>query len=430
MSSNRAIKVRIYPNTDQEAFFLMNFGHCRFVYNKMLEEKKDIYKKYKDDKQALRDYSYKTEKQLKNLYPFLKQADSISLQQSRKNLKKAFDTFFDNLKERKKGNTKRRVGYPRFKSRKSKQSYSTCMTNNNIRIDWNRKRLKLPKLKRWVRFSDSRIIDADIQRITVSRNRDGKYYASILFREDLYSLEPKRVVNESKVVAFDMSAKDFLVNETYRFSNPRFYRSTLKTLRKHHRIISRRKKGSTNHAKTILKLSSIYDTVRNKKADWCHKVSFKLSKQFEAIILEDLNIQGMQRFNGGLSKSVSLDFSWNQFVKYLSYKCKRERVHLVLIDRFFPSSKLCSHCGYKYDGLSLSDRTWTCPGCKLAHDRDINASLNIKKEGIRLLKEQGITIITQDDTNTVGTTGIHAFGDRVRPHSIGAVVEELGIHSL
>lgn len=324
MNSNHAIKVRIHPNAKQEAFFLMNFGHCRFVYNKMLEERNTIYKKYKDDSQALRDYSYKTEKQLKKLHPFLKQADSNSLQQSRRNLKSAFKNFFDNLKERKEGLTTRRVGYPRFKSRKGRQSYSTCMTSNNIKVDWNQKLLKLPKLRQWVRFSDSRIVDVEIQKITISRNRNGHYHASILFRKDLYSLEPKQVITESKVVAFDMSARDFLVNETYRFSNPRFYRSVLKTLRKEHRTLSRRKKGSKNRAKAVLKLSRTYDAIRNKKADWCHKLTFQLSQQFEAVILEDLNIQGMQKFNGGLAKSVSLDFSGNQFITYLSYKCKRE----------------------------------------------------------------------------------------------------------
>lgn len=108
----------------------------------------------------------------------------------------------------------------------------------------------------------------------------------------------------------------------------------------------------------------------------------------------------------------------------------RERAHPVLVDRFFPSSKLCSHCGYKHEELSLSERIWTCPECKVTHDRDVNASLNIKQEGIKLLKEQGITIVTQDDTITVRTMGIHAFGDRIRPHSVGAVVEELGVHSL
>ena len=396
----------------------------------MLEKRNDIYEKYKDDNQALRDYSYQTEKQLKKSYIFLKQADSNSLQQSRRNLERAFKNFFDNVKERKEGRTTRRVGYPRFKSRKTRQSYSTCMTNNNIKVDWNWKLLKLPKLRKLIHFTDSRIRDAEIQKVTISRNRDGKYYASILFREDLYSLEPKQVIIESKVVAFDMSARDFLVNETYRFSNPRFYRSALETLRKQHRILSRREMGSRNRAKAILTSSRTYSTIRNKKADWCHKITFTLSRQFEAVILEDLNIKGMQKFNTGLAKSVSLDFSWNQFITYLSYKCKRERTHLVLVDRFFPSSKLCSHCRYKYDELSLSERTWTCPECNTVHDRDVNASLNLKQKGIRLLIEKGITIITQDDTHTVGTTGIHAFGDRVRPHSIEAMVEELGIHSL
>ena len=145
-------------------------------------------------------------------------------------------------------------------------------------------------------------------------------------------------------------------------------------------------------------------------------------------ILEDLNIQGMQKFNKGLAKTVSLDFSWNQFITYLTYKCKRERHHLVLVDRFFPSSKLCSNCGYKNENLTLKDRIWTCPECTTTHDRDINASLNLKLEGFRLLKEQEITIIHDD--NTVGTTGIHAFGDYVRPRYVEAMVEELGIQLL
>ena len=146
-------------------------------------------------------------------------------------------------------------------------------------------------------------------------------------------------------------------------------------------------------------------------------------------ILEKLNIDGMKRFNKGLAKSVSLDFSWNQFTTYLEYKCKRERNHFVLVDRFFASSQLCSNCGYKNIELELSDREWICPECKVHHDRDVNASINLKKEGLRLLKEKDITIISNND-NTIGTMGIHAFGDRVRPYSVKATVNELGIHSL
>ena len=147
----------------------------------------------------------------------------------------------------------------------------------------------------------------------------------------------------------------------------------------------------------------------------------------------------MKRFSKGLAKTVSLDFSWNQFKTYLEYKCKRERGHLVFVDRYFPSSKLCSECGHKYTDLKLKDREWTCPECNTHHDRDINASINLRKEGIKLLKENNnITINTfQHNDTTVGTTGIHAFGDHARPFnlitpdkSVKAVIEELGIHSL
>jgi len=396
----------------------------------MLEERKSVYQKYKNDKQVLRDYKYKTEKQLKSEHPFLKQADSNSLQQSRRHLKTAFKNFFKNMKERKAGKTKRYVCHPKFKSRKNRQSYSSCMTNNNIKIDWNRKLFKVPKVKNWIRFKDSRVIDADIQKITISRNKDGKYFAAILFRDERYSQEPKRVIREDKIAAFDMSAKDFLVGTQYRFSNPRFYRNASNKLRRQHRVLSRKKKGSSNRVKAIVQLAKTYDTIRNQKDDWTHKLTFKLSKQYEAIILEDLNIQGMQKFNSGIAKSVSLDFSWNQFVNYLSYKYKRERHHLILVDRFFPSSKLCSNCGYKKDDLRLSERSWTCSKCSMLHDRDVNASINLKKEGIRLLKEMNITIISNNDTSTVGTTGIHASGDRVRPYSVKAMIDESGIHSL
>ena len=304
------------------------------------------------------------------------------------------------------------------------------MTNNNIKIDWNEKLLKVPILKKWIRFKDSRIVDADIQKVTISRNKDSKYYASILFKDSIFNQEPKQVIYEDKITAFDMSAKNFLVGRQYCFSNPRFYRNTLNKLKKKHRIVSRRKKGSKNRVKAIVQLAKTYDIIKNQKNDWTHKLTCTLSKDYEAIILEDLNIQGMAKFNSGVAKSVTLDFSWNQFTTFLSYKCKRERHHLIFVDRFFPSSKMCSNCGYKKEELKLSERSWTCPECKTIHDRDVNAVINLRKEGIRLLLEMSITIIRNNDICTVGTTGNQAFGDRVRPHSVGAVINELGIHSL
>lgn len=440
MTNDYAIKLRIYPNRDQKEFLSKNFGCCRFVYNKMIEERSEVYQLYKNDKDKLYGHKYRTEKQYKELYPFLKEADSNALQQARRHLWTAYKNFFKNSKDRNAKKTKRYVGYPKFKSRYNDQSYTTCITNNNIKIDWNTKTIKLPKLRDEISFRDDRIVDADISSITLSKTRSGNYFASILFKTTIQEEEPIRVISEEKIVAFDMSAKDFLVSEKFRFANPRFYRKSLNKVKRKHRTHSKRKKGSKNREKAKVLLARQYEKISNQKKDWTHKITHKLSKEHDAIILEDLNIQGMQKFNKGLAKSVSLDFSWDQFKSYLSYKCKRERHHLVFVDRYFASSKLCSECGYKNKDLTLKERSWICPICNIEHDRDVNASRNLRKEGIRILKENTITIIKNsfnDEPNTVGTTEIHAFGDRVRPFTlittdknIKATVEDLGIHSL
>ncbi len=227
-----------------------------------------------------------------------------------------------------------------------------------------------------------------------------------------------------------MSSKNFLVNKNFKFANPRFYKDSLNKLKRTHRALSRKKKGSKNRRKDRLILANQYQKIYNQKNDCTHKLTHKLSKTYEAIVLEDLNIEGIKQFNSGLAKSVTLDFSWSQFKTYLKYKSKRERNHLVLIDRYFPSSKLCSNCGYKNTELQLNDMEWLCPSCNTQRDKDVNASINLRKEGIRLLKENNITIIKNINENTIGTMGIHAFGDRVRPYSVKATVKELGIQSL
>jgi putative transposase len=356
----------------------------------MIKERKEIYQLYKNDKEKLRNRKYRTEKQYKSLYPFLKEADSNSLQQARRHLQDAYNNFFRNIKDRKNKKTKRYIGYPKFKSRYNRQSYTTCITNNNIKIDWNKKLIKLPKLKQWIRFKDDRTVVAEIRKVTISESKAGQYFASILFKAHIQTKEPKKIISEDKIVAFDMSAKDFLINENFRFANPRFYRNSLNALRRKHRALSRKKRGSKNRFKAKLVLAKQYDKISNQKNDWTHKVTHDLSIIYDAIILEDLNVDGMKRFNKGLAKSVSLDFSWNQFKMYLEYKCKRERNHVVTVDRYFASSQLCSNCGYKNTELELNDRDWVCPECSFRHDRDVNASRNLKKEGIRILREKNL----------------------------------------
>jgi len=216
---------------------------------------------------------------------------------------------------------------------------------------------------------------------------------SILIEEEL-NITPLTEVHSDNIAAFDMSASEFLVGGGEAFSNPRFYRSSETKLRKLHRQVSRKKKGSQNRWKARLRLARVYERIAHQKHDWTHKTTLKLANTHDAVILEDLNVKGMQQFNSGVSKSVTLDFSWHQFKTILKYKFEWRGKLYQEVDRFFPSSKLCSICGYKNMDLTLAEREWICLECGTYHHRDKNASINLKKEGIRLLKERGITVIT------------------------------------
>jgi len=402
---NRAYKFRLYPNQKQKEILDKTFGSCRFIYNKMLEERKNVYQELKDDKDAFYDHKYKTERQYKQDHSFLKEVDSKALHSEWRHLKSAYDNFFRNIK---KGIKK---GFPKFKSKKNRQSYTTYNINNNCKIDFENKKLKLPKIKIWIKYRDDRVFSEDIKHITVSKTKSGKYFASILIEIESNGI-PKQVVEEDKIIGFDMSASKFLIAKELKLSSPRFYRKEESKLIRLHREASRKEKGSSNRNRARINLARLYEKIENRKRDWIHKITLLLSKHFDCVILENLNIRGMQRFNSGLSKSVSLDFSWNQFVTILKYKMEQKGKHLILVDRYFPSSKLCSECGYKKEDLELSDREWVCPKCQVHHDRDVNASVNLKNEGIRNLKENNIMIINNDET-TVGTT-VDAFGENVR----------------
>ena len=359
----------------------------------------------KGDSQALHDHRYKTEKEYKEEFEFLKEVDAKALQSEWRHLKSAYTNFFRNLKKGIKS------GFPKFKSKKSRQFYTTYNINDNCKIDFKKRKLKLPKIKGWINYKDNRKFDEEIKHITVSKTRSGKYYASILIEIES-DIQPKQEIQEAKIIGFDMSATNFLITKRFKFTNPRFYRAEQNKLRKLHKEVSRRKNGSNNRNRSKNKLARIYEKINNRKKDWTHKITHILSEHFDCVILEDLNIKGMQQFNSGLSKSVSLDFSWHQFVTILKYKMEQKGKHLILVDRFFPSSKLCSNCGYKKDDLKLDDREWTCPQCQTHHHRDINASDNIEEEGKRILREKNIKIIRNNDT-AIGTT-VGAFGEDVR----------------
>jgi len=406
----RAFNVRIYPNKAQRTQIHKTIGCSRFIYNQMLNERREVYERFRGDKDALKKHTYKTEKQYKVEFPFLKEADSIALQGSREHLFEAYQNFFNGLK---KG---RKVGFPKFKSKKGKETYTTKQTNKNIKIDFERNKLKIPKLG-WLKFCDKRVFSEEIKRATIKKTKSNKYFVSLTL-EAQEAVKELQEVHKKDVTAFDMSANNFLVNDLVKMENPRFYRLEQKKTMKLSKELSRKKKGSKSREKARLKLLRHYDTIYNRKKDWTHKLTRKLADTFDAIILENLNVKGMQKFNSGLAKSISLDFSWYQFTTYLKYKMEWLGKHFVLVDRFFASSKLCSHCGWKNNNLTLKERVWTCLDCGATHERDENASVNLRVEGIRILKEEKHITIIHDDKTTVGTTGSDAFGDDVRPKEI------------
>lgn len=384
---NQAVKVRIYPTNLQREVFNKTFGCCRLLWNQMLAERNDTYRQLKDNSEAQREHKYKTEKEYKQEFEFMKEVDSKALQSTTRHLIEAFQNFFKGLKKT------RKVGYPKFKTKRNRQSYTTYNINDNIKIDFDRKRIKLPKIKTWIKYKDNRIFAEPIRHVTVSKTKSGKYFVAILIEKEL-DITPLTEIREDRIGAFDMSATGFLVGAGESFSNPRFYRSSEPKLKKLHRQLSRKKKGTRNRWKARLRLVRMYEKIWNQKHDWAHKTTLKLADKYEAVILEDLNVQGMQQFNSGLSKSVTLDFSWHQFKTLLKYKLEWRGKHYQEVDRYFPSSKLCSVCGYKNSDLMLAEREWVCPDCKTRHQRDVNASKNLKREGICLLQEKGIAVIT------------------------------------
>ncbi len=208
-----------------------------------------------------------------------------------------------------------------------------------------------------------------------------------------------------------MSATHFLITKGMSLINPRFYRKEDQKLKRLHKAVSRKRKGSRNREKTRLRLARVYEKINNQRNDWLHKLTHTFATHFDCVILEDLSIKGMQRFNSGLAKSVTLDFSWHQFVTLLRYKLEEQGKYLLLVDRFFPSSKMCSVCGEINELLRLSERSWECPACHTVHDREVNAACNLNQQGLAVLA--ALNIVVDSSTSVVGTT-MSVFGEEVR----------------
>lgn len=364
---NKAYKFRLYPTDKQAKLMRKTFGCVHFVYNKMLAERKETYEILKEKKEALKQVKYPTPAKYKKEFRWLKEVDSLAVANAQLNLDKAYKAFF-------KGN----VQFPKFKSKRHKQSYTTNDVNGNIQLlDGH---IKLPKLKR-VKIKQHRPIPSEhiIKSCTISMTSSGKYYISIL---RAYKKEIKSKGIE-KVVGLDFAMDGLFVDsETGKKANyPRFYRQMLDKLTVEQRILSCKKKGSLNWNKQRIRVAKFQEKVANQRKNFLHHQSKALVTSYDAVIIEDLNMKGMSQALK-LGKSVH-DNGWDMFISFLQYKLNEQGKQLIKIDKWFPSTKTYSGCGSVRE-ISLSERIYQCT-CGLNLDRDYNAALHIQKEGIRLL---------------------------------------------
>ena len=362
----KAYRYRIYPNKEQEIQLAKTFGCCRFVYNQTLAYRKDAYEKEKKSVSKTDCNNY-CNRELKKVYEWLKEVDKFALTNAIYNMDSAYQKFF-----------KEHAGYPKFKSKHdSHKSYTTNFINGNITVDFDRGRIKLPKLKE-IKAKIHRNFAGEIKSATISKEPSGKYYVSILVET-----EHRPLVKTNGQIGLDLGIKDLCItSDGKKYENPKTIKKYEKKLIKLQRQLANKTKGSGNYKKKRKQIALYHEKIKNTRKDYLHKISNEIINENQVIVSENLQIKNMVK-NHNLAKSIS-DASWYELTRQLEYKSKWNGRTYIKIDRFYASSQLCFSCGYKNTNVKdLKVRDWICPFCNTKHDRDINAAKNILAEGLK-----------------------------------------------
>ena len=359
---NKAFEYRAYPNAQQQELFAKTAGCVRFIYNRMLQDKIDHYKK---TGKTLRN----TPAQYKSEFPFLKEVDSMALCNAQVQLQGAYKNFFRDPS----------IGFPKFRRKKSSlRAYTTNCIHGNIAIVG--KFLKLPKMG-LVRVKFHRQIPDTyrIKSVTFRQDPSGKYYVSILTEYETNI--PERILDTDKALGLDYSSPHFYVDsQGVEADMPHYYRKAERRLARAQHRLSKKDKDSANYQKQKRRVALISEKVRNQRKDWQHKKSRELADQWDIVCVEDINYKGMSA-SLRLGKAT-MDNGFGQFRAFLSYKLAEQGKRLITVNKWFPSSKMCRHCGCVNKQLRLSDRVWVCPSCGKTIQRDENAAINIRDFGV------------------------------------------------
>lgn len=367
MIVTKSYKLRLYPTKGQQVFFNKTIGACRVIYNEMLYNLQENYKNgIKKDK-------FELFKEIRTKYEWMKEVDTNALCSAFMDLDKAYTNFFNH-----------KSNFPKFKKKKDKNTYrnttprkiKNVIRGNFIKLSV----IGLVKYRQDYDFSNLNIVK--YRNFTIERSKTNKYYCSICVEVEIPEYD-----HTGEVIGIDLGIKDLVIDSNgKKYKNPKYQTKAEKKIKHLNRLYSKKMKGSHNAEKARLKLATAHEKLCYKRKDNLHKITTKLIKENDIICIENLNVKGMMK-NHKLSKAIQ-DASFCKLVSMLKYKAQWHNRQIVEIGTFYPSSKTCHCCGHIKKDLMLNDREWTCHNCKTKHDRDINAAINIKNEGLIILDTQ------------------------------------------